>query len=71
MIELVKHTVKNDMVIYIEKSGMMMLVVEIDYVGRIADVVDKYDDREYTRGYMYNEDRLLLPKLKCSLDCHF
>nr|GFB97806.1 probable E3 ubiquitin-protein ligase RHG1A isoform X1 [Tanacetum cinerariifolium] len=31
----------------------------------------EYDDREYTRGYMYNEDRLLLPKLKCSLDCHF
>nr|GFA29456.1 probable E3 ubiquitin-protein ligase RHG1A isoform X1 [Tanacetum cinerariifolium] len=24
----------------------------------------EYDDREYTKGYMYNEDRLLLPKLK-------
>nr|GEY67210.1 hypothetical protein [Tanacetum cinerariifolium] len=41
MIELVMHTVKNDMVIHTEKSGMMRLVVEIDVVGMIADVVDK------------------------------
>nr|GEU45296.1 hypothetical protein [Tanacetum cinerariifolium] len=41
MIELVMHTVKNDMVIYIEKTGMMRLVVKIGYVGKIADVFDK------------------------------
>nr|GEU40225.1 hypothetical protein [Tanacetum cinerariifolium] len=41
MIELVMHTVKNDMVIHTEKFGMMILVVEIEYVGMIADVVDK------------------------------
>nr|GEY90481.1 hypothetical protein [Tanacetum cinerariifolium] len=41
MIEPVMHTVKNDMVIHTEKSGMMILVVEIEYVGMIADVVDK------------------------------
>nr|GFC25521.1 hypothetical protein [Tanacetum cinerariifolium] len=41
MIELVMHTVKNDMVIHTEKSGMMRLMVEIDVVGIIADVVDK------------------------------
>nr|GFA46321.1 hypothetical protein [Tanacetum cinerariifolium] len=31
----------NDMVIHIEKTGMMTLVVEIEYVGKIADVFDK------------------------------
>nr|GEV77894.1 hypothetical protein [Tanacetum cinerariifolium] len=41
MIELVMHTVKNDMVIHTEKSGMMRLMVEIDIDGMIADVVDK------------------------------
>nr|GEV92267.1 hypothetical protein [Tanacetum cinerariifolium] len=41
MIKLMMHTVKNDMVIHIEKTGMMGLVVEIDIVGMIADVVDK------------------------------
>nr|GEZ33791.1 hypothetical protein [Tanacetum cinerariifolium] len=41
MIELVMHTVKNDMVIHTEKTGMMKPVVEIEYVGMIADVVDK------------------------------
>nr|GEV42044.1 hypothetical protein [Tanacetum cinerariifolium] len=41
MIELVMHTVKNDMVIHTEKIGMMRLVVEIKYVGKIADVFDK------------------------------
>nr|GFC91735.1 hypothetical protein [Tanacetum cinerariifolium] len=41
MIELVMHTVKNDMVIHAEKTGMMILVVEIDVDGMIADVVDK------------------------------
>nr|GEX70913.1 hypothetical protein [Tanacetum cinerariifolium] len=40
MIELVMHTVKNDMVIHIEKTRMMILEVEIEYVGMIADVVD-------------------------------
>nr|GEZ87237.1 hypothetical protein [Tanacetum cinerariifolium] len=41
MIELVMHTVKNDMVIYTEKTGMMILMVEIECVGKIADVFDK------------------------------
>nr|GEV19547.1 retrovirus-related Pol polyprotein from transposon TNT 1-94 [Tanacetum cinerariifolium] len=41
MINLVMHSVKNDMVIHTEKSGMMILVVEIEYVGMIVDVVDK------------------------------
>nr|GFC15098.1 hypothetical protein [Tanacetum cinerariifolium] len=41
MIELVMHTMKNDMVIHTEKTGMMRLVVEIEYVGKIADVFDK------------------------------
>nr|GEV34021.1 hypothetical protein [Tanacetum cinerariifolium] len=41
MIELVMYTVKNDMVIHTEKAGMMRLVVEIEYVGKIADVFDK------------------------------
>nr|GFA72449.1 hypothetical protein [Tanacetum cinerariifolium] len=35
------HTVKNDMVIHTKKSEMVILVVEIEYVGMIADVVDK------------------------------
>nr|GFA36432.1 hypothetical protein [Tanacetum cinerariifolium] len=41
MIVLVMHIVKNDMVIHTEKMGMMRLVVEIDYDGKIADVLDK------------------------------
>nr|GFA87509.1 hypothetical protein [Tanacetum cinerariifolium] len=41
MIELMMHTVKNDTVIHTEKTGMMRLVVEIEYVGKITDVVDK------------------------------
>nr|GEZ37106.1 hypothetical protein [Tanacetum cinerariifolium] len=41
MIELVMHTVKNDMVIHTEKTGIMRLVVEIEYDGKIADVFDK------------------------------
>nr|GFC27099.1 hypothetical protein [Tanacetum cinerariifolium] len=32
---------KNDMVIHTEKTGMMRLVVEIEYDGKIADVFDK------------------------------
>nr|GEV62515.1 hypothetical protein [Tanacetum cinerariifolium] len=40
MIKLVMYTVKNDMVIHTEKTRMMILVVEIEYVGMIADVVD-------------------------------
>nr|GEX07962.1 retrovirus-related Pol polyprotein from transposon TNT 1-94 [Tanacetum cinerariifolium] len=40
MIEVVMHTVKNDMVIHTEKTGMPILVVEIKYVGMITDVVD-------------------------------
>nr|GEW35275.1 hypothetical protein [Tanacetum cinerariifolium] len=41
MFERVIHTVKKDMVIHTEKTGMMRLVVEIEYVGKIADVFDK------------------------------
>nr|GEX46552.1 hypothetical protein [Tanacetum cinerariifolium] len=41
MIELVMHTKKNDMVFHTEKTRMMILVVEIDVVGMIANVVDK------------------------------
>nr|GEX88256.1 hypothetical protein [Tanacetum cinerariifolium] len=41
MFERVIHTVNNDMVIHTEKTGMMRLVVETEYVGKIADVFDK------------------------------
>nr|GEW54885.1 hypothetical protein [Tanacetum cinerariifolium] len=41
MIERVIHTVKTGMVIHTEKTEMMRLVVEIEYVGKIADVFDK------------------------------
>nr|GEZ72592.1 hypothetical protein [Tanacetum cinerariifolium] len=48
MMELVMHTEKNDTVFHIEKTSMLMLVVEIDVGGMTADVVDKltcsYDD---------------------------
>nr|GEU39022.1 hypothetical protein [Tanacetum cinerariifolium] len=40
-IERVIHTVKTDMVIHTEKTKMMRLVVEIEYVGKIADAFDK------------------------------
>nr|GEX27071.1 ribonuclease H-like domain, reverse transcriptase, RNA-dependent DNA polymerase [Tanacetum cinerariifolium] len=38
---LVMHTEENDMVFHIEKTGMLMLVVEIDVGGMTDDVVDK------------------------------
>nr|GEU76148.1 60S ribosomal protein L22-2-like [Tanacetum cinerariifolium] len=41
MIVLVMHIVKNDMVIHTEKTGMMRLVIEIDYDSKIDDVFDK------------------------------
>nr|GEW41632.1 hypothetical protein [Tanacetum cinerariifolium] len=41
MIECVIHTVKTDMVIHTEKTEMMRLVIEIEYVGKIANVFDK------------------------------
>nr|GEV98141.1 hypothetical protein [Tanacetum cinerariifolium] len=41
MMELVMHTEKNDTVFHTEKTGMLMLVVEIDVGGMTADVVDK------------------------------
>nr|GEV50774.1 hypothetical protein [Tanacetum cinerariifolium] len=41
MMELVMHTEKNDIVFHMEKTGMLMLVVEIDVGGMTADVVDK------------------------------
>nr|GEV52806.1 hypothetical protein [Tanacetum cinerariifolium] len=40
MMELVMYTEKNDIVFYTEKTGMLMLVVEIDVGGMTADVVD-------------------------------
>nr|GEX97127.1 retrovirus-related Pol polyprotein from transposon TNT 1-94 [Tanacetum cinerariifolium] len=41
MMVLVMHTEEDDTVLHIEKTGMLMLVVEIDVGGMIADVVDK------------------------------
>nr|GEV98912.1 hypothetical protein [Tanacetum cinerariifolium] len=41
MMVLVMHTEEDDTVLYIEKTGMLMLVVEIDVGGMTADVVDK------------------------------
>nr|GFC50368.1 hypothetical protein [Tanacetum cinerariifolium] len=41
MIEHVIHIVKKDMVIHTKKTRMMRFVVEIKYVGKIADVFDK------------------------------
>nr|GFA05716.1 hypothetical protein [Tanacetum cinerariifolium] len=41
MIELVMHTEKNDMVFHMEKTGMLILLVEINVGGMTADVVDK------------------------------
>nr|GEU96735.1 hypothetical protein [Tanacetum cinerariifolium] len=39
--ELVMHTEEDDTVLHIEKTGILMLVVEIDVGGMTADVVDK------------------------------
>nr|GFB19685.1 hypothetical protein [Tanacetum cinerariifolium] len=48
MMVLVMHTKEDDTVFHIEKTGMLMLLVEIDVGGMTADVVDKlncsYDD---------------------------
>nr|GFB04705.1 hypothetical protein [Tanacetum cinerariifolium] len=41
MMVLVMHTKEDDTVFHIEKTGMLMLVVEIDVGGMTADVVDK------------------------------
>nr|GFC76158.1 hypothetical protein [Tanacetum cinerariifolium] len=41
MMVLVMHTEENDTVFHIKKTGMLMLVVEIDVGGMTADVVDK------------------------------
>nr|GEW31893.1 hypothetical protein [Tanacetum cinerariifolium] len=41
VIERVIHTMKTDMMIHTKKAEMMRLVVEIEYVGKIADVFDK------------------------------
>nr|GEW79072.1 hypothetical protein [Tanacetum cinerariifolium] len=41
MMVLVMHTEEDDTELYIEKTGMLMLVVEIDVGGMTADVVDK------------------------------
>nr|GFA06119.1 hypothetical protein [Tanacetum cinerariifolium] len=41
MFERVIHTMKTDMVIHTKKPEMMRLMVEIEYVGKIADVFHK------------------------------
>nr|GEX19722.1 hypothetical protein [Tanacetum cinerariifolium] len=41
MMVLMMHTEEEDTVLHIEKTGMLMLVVEIDVGGMTADVVDK------------------------------
>nr|GFC37680.1 hypothetical protein [Tanacetum cinerariifolium] len=41
MMVLVMHTEEDDMVLHIEKTSMLMLVVEIDVGGMTVDVVDK------------------------------
>nr|GEX46293.1 putative ribonuclease H-like domain-containing protein [Tanacetum cinerariifolium] len=41
MMVLVMHIEEDDTVLHIEKTGMLMLVVEIDVGGITADVVDK------------------------------
>nr|GFB37389.1 hypothetical protein [Tanacetum cinerariifolium] len=41
MMVLVMHTEEDDTVLHMEKTGMWMLVVEIDVGGMTADVVDK------------------------------
>nr|GFD14232.1 hypothetical protein [Tanacetum cinerariifolium] len=45
---LVMHTKEDDTVVHIEKTSMLMLVVEINVGGMTADVVDElncsYDD---------------------------
>nr|GEZ06523.1 hypothetical protein [Tanacetum cinerariifolium] len=41
MMVLVMHTQEDDTVLHIKKTGMLVLVVEVDMGGMIADVVDK------------------------------
>nr|GFB42533.1 hypothetical protein [Tanacetum cinerariifolium] len=41
MMELVMHTEKNDTVFHMKKTGMVILVVEINVGGMTADAVDK------------------------------
>nr|GFB25241.1 hypothetical protein [Tanacetum cinerariifolium] len=41
MMEFVMHTEKNDIVFHTEKTGMLILMVEIDVGGMTADVFDK------------------------------
>nr|GEW75105.1 hypothetical protein [Tanacetum cinerariifolium] len=41
MMVLVIHTEEDDTVLHIEKTGMLILVVEIDFGGMTVDVVDK------------------------------
>nr|GFC94140.1 hypothetical protein [Tanacetum cinerariifolium] len=41
MMVLVMHTEEDDTVLQIVKTGMLMLVVEVDMGGMTADVVDK------------------------------
>nr|GFA33433.1 hypothetical protein [Tanacetum cinerariifolium] len=56
---LVMHTKENDMVFHIEKTGMLMLVVEIDVGGMTANVVDKLT-------YSFNDVQLRQVDLRCA-----
>nr|GEZ93638.1 hypothetical protein [Tanacetum cinerariifolium] len=47
MMVLVTHTEEDDTKLYIEKTGMLMLVVEVDVGGMIVDVVDKLNCSSY------------------------
>nr|GEW23834.1 hypothetical protein [Tanacetum cinerariifolium] len=41
MMVLVMHTEEDDTMFHIKKTGMLMLVIEVDVGGMTADVVDK------------------------------
>nr|GFC68961.1 hypothetical protein [Tanacetum cinerariifolium] len=58
MMELVMLTEKNDTVFHTKKTGMMILVVEIDVGGMTADVVDKVT-------YSFDDLKLEEVDLKC------
>nr|GEV09830.1 hypothetical protein [Tanacetum cinerariifolium] len=65
MMVLVMHTEEDDMVLHMEKTGMLMLVVEIDVGGMTADVVDKLncssDDVQPSQVDMSIDRRLSAP----------
>nr|GEZ03327.1 hypothetical protein [Tanacetum cinerariifolium] len=42
MMVIVMHIEEDDTVLHIKKTGMLMLVVQVDVGGMTADVVDKF-----------------------------